>query len=154
MRTKIVVAVLVAVLAFYALFLGAKGIAMLVSGSVVGMVLGGALLVVPAIGAFLVFREVQFGRRSAVLGGVLEAEGGLPVDDLPRRPSGRVERAAADARFVERRAETEAAPDDWRSWYRLALAYDDAGDRTRARAAARRAIGLYRQSPPAGPPVP
>jgi Flp pilus assembly protein TadD len=55
-------------------------------------------------------------------------------------PSGRVDRAAADARFAERRAEVEAAPDDWRRWYRLALAYDDAGDRRRARAAMRTAI--------------
>ena len=34
----------------------------------------------------------------------------------------------------------EAAPDSWRAWFRLALAYDAAGDRTRARAAARQAL--------------
>jgi Flp pilus assembly protein TadD len=41
------------------------------------------------------------------------------------------------------RAQAEAAPEDWRSWYRLALAYDAAGDRTRARAAARHALALH-----------
>ena len=41
------------------------------------------------------------------------------------------------------RAQTEAAPEDWRTWFRLALAYDAAGDRTRARAAARHAVALH-----------
>jgi len=40
-------------------------------------------------------------------------------------------------------AETEAAPGDWRAWFRLALAYETAGDRTRARGAARHAIALH-----------
>ena len=39
----------------------------------------------------------------------------------------------------------EAPPDpaNWRVWYRLALAYDAAGDRTRARAAVRHALTLF-----------
>jgi cytochrome c-type biogenesis protein CcmH/NrfG len=143
MRTKVTVAVLVVVLAFYAVLIGAKGVALLASGSWVGVLLGIAILLVPLIGVWLVWRELQFGRRSAQLAGVLDAEGGLPVDDLPRRPSGRVDRTAADALFEARRAEAEADPDDWRSWYRLGVAYDDAGDRSRARAAVRRAIALF-----------
>jgi cytochrome c-type biogenesis protein CcmH/NrfG len=146
MRTKVTVAVLVVVLAFYAVLIGAKGVALLASGSWVGVLLGIAILLVPLIGVWLVWRELQFGRRSAQLAGVLDAEGGLPVDDLPRRPSGRVDRTAADALFEARRAEAEADPDDWRSWYRLGVAYDDAGDRSRARAAVRRAIALFDDS--------
>jgi hypothetical protein len=74
----------------------------------------------------------------------LDAEGGLPdTSGLPRRPSGRVDRGAADEWFEERRAEVEAAPDDWRAWYRLAHAYDVAGDRTRARETMRKAIDLH-----------
>jgi cytochrome c-type biogenesis protein CcmH/NrfG len=146
MRTKVTVAVLVVVLAFYAVLIGAKGVALLASGSWVGVLLGIAILLVPLIGGWLVWRELQFGRRSAQLAGVLDAEGGLPVDDLPRRPSGRVDRTAADALFEARRAEAEADPDDWRSWYRLGVAYDDAGDRSRARAAVRRAIALFDDS--------
>jgi Flp pilus assembly protein TadD len=34
----------------------------------------------------------------------------------------------------------ERAPDDWRGWFRLAQAYDLAGDRKRAREALRTAI--------------
>jgi hypothetical protein len=144
MRTKVAIAVMVVALLFYAALIGFKGVALLGSGSVVGVLLGLALLVVPVLGLLLVWREIDFGRKSAVLADALATEGGLPVDDLPRRPSGRVDRAAADAAFAERRSETEADPGNWRVWYRLALAYDAAGDRTRARAAARHAIDLYR----------
>ncbi len=143
MRTKAVIAVLVVILVFYAVLIGAKGVAFIASGDPVAVVLGIAVLVLPLIGLALVWREIVFGRRSAELATALEAEGGLPVDDLPRRPSGRVDRAAADEAFVSRQAEVEARPDAWQAWYRLALAYDDAGDRTRARSAVRRAIELY-----------
>jgi hypothetical protein len=143
MRTKAVVAVLVVILTFYAVVIGAKGVAFIASGEPAPMVLGVGVLLIPVIGLGLVWREIVFGRRSAELATALDAEGGLPVDDLPRRPSGRIERAAADEAFGVRQAEVEAAPDSWQAWYRLALAYDDAGDRGRARSAVRRAIELY-----------
>jgi cytochrome c-type biogenesis protein CcmH/NrfG len=142
-RTKVTLAVTVLVLLFYAALIGVKGVALLASGSFVAQLLGLALLLLPLLGLLLVWREIEFGRRTAVLARALEAEGGLPVDDLPRRPSGRVDRRAADDRFTRMRDETEARPEDWRSWFRLALAYDAAGDRTRARAAARHAIALH-----------
>ena len=144
MRTKLTLAVMVLVLVFYAALIGFKGLALLGSGSTVGVLLGIALLILPALGLLLVWREIEFGRRTARLARTLDAEGGLPVDDLPRRPSGRVDRAAADAQFEHMRQHTEAHPDDWRAWFRLALAYDAAGDRTRARAAARHALALHR----------
>jgi tetratricopeptide (TPR) repeat protein len=143
MRTKAVVAVLVVILTFYAVLIGAKGVAFIASGEPAPVVLGVAVLLIPVIGLGLVWREIAFGRRSAELAAALDAQGGLPVDDLPRRPSGRIERAAADRAFGVRQAEVEAAPDSWQAWYRLALAYDDAGDRSRARSAVRRAIELY-----------
>ncbi len=143
MRTKAVIAVMAVILVFYAVLLGAKGVAFIASGEPAAVTLGVAVLVLPLIGLGLVWREIVFGRRSAELAAALESEGGLPVDDLPRRPSGRVDRAAADEAFVVRQAEVEAQPESWQAWYRLALAYDDAGDRTRARSAVRRAIELY-----------
>jgi hypothetical protein len=144
LRTKATIAVLVVVLAFYAALIGFKGVALLASGALVGQLLGTALLVMPVLGLFVVWREIEFGRRTAALARTLDAEGGLPVDDLPRRPSGRPDRRAAQDLFDRMRAQAEAAPEDWRSWFRLALAYDAAGDRTRARAAARHAIALHR----------
>ena len=143
MRTKLTIAVLVGVLAFYAALIGWKGVELFGSGSTVGVLFGVALLILPVVGLYLVWREIDFGRRSARLGAVLEEEGGLPVDDLPRRPSGRVDRSAAERLFEQMRVEAEADPDDWRVWYRLALAYDAAGDRTRARAAVRHALTLF-----------
>ena len=100
------------------------------------------MLALPLLAGWLVWREVGFGIATQAMGRALDAEGGLPVDDLPRRPSGRVERPAADAAFAVRQAEALAAPGDWRARYRLGLAYDDAGDRRRAREAMRRAITL------------
>ncbi|MGE5719542.1 MAG: hypothetical protein ACM3XQ_06675 [Nocardioidaceae bacterium] len=143
MRTKATIALLVVILVFYAVLIGAKGVAFVASGEPVAVVLGIGVLVLPVLGLALVWREITFGRRSAELAAALEAEGGLPLDDLPRRPSGRVERTAADEAFGARQAEVEAEPQSWQAWYRLALAYDDAGDRTRARSAVRRAIELY-----------
>lgn len=143
MRTKAVIAVLVVILVFYAVLIGAKGVAFMASGEPVAVLLGVAVLLLPLLGLALVWREIRFGRRSAELATALEAEGGLPLDDLPRRPSGRVDRAAADEVFGARQTEVESSPGSWQAWYRLALAYDDAGDRTRARSAVRRAIELY-----------
>jgi hypothetical protein len=143
MRTKTTIAVMVLVLVFYAGLIGLKGVALLAGGSLVGKTLGVALLILPLLGLLLVWREIEFGRRTAALARALDAEGGLPVDDLPRRPSGRVDRGAADAQFDRMRELTEASPEDWRAWFRLALAYDAAGDRTRARQAARHAIALH-----------
>src|SRR5947209_2561120 len=40
------------------------------------------------------------------------------------------------------RAELDADPRDWRRWYRLARAYDYAGDRSRSREAMKKALRL------------
>ena len=66
----------------------------------------------------------------------------LDVSELPRMPSGRIERDAADALFETVRAELENDPDNWRRWYRLARAYDYAGDRSRAREAMKKAVEM------------
>ncbi|NDU78937.1 hypothetical protein GWI34_41095, partial [Actinomadura sp. DSM 109109] len=106
-----------------------------------------ALILLPPIGAWALVRELLFGSRMQKLAKILEAEGGLPVDDLPRTPGGRIVREAADAEFVKYQREAEAAPDDWRSWFRLSCAYDAAGDRKRARSSMRDAIAMFRSSP-------
>ena len=66
----------------------------------------------------------------------------LDVSSLPRMPSGRIERDAADALFETVRVELENDPDNWRRWYRLARAYDYAGDRSRAREAMKKAVEM------------
>ncbi len=75
---------------------------------------------------------------------MLSAQDEDPLQDLPRRPSGRLERSAAEAAFARFKAEAESSPERWESWYRLGLAYDACGDRRRARAMIRTAISMER----------
>jgi hypothetical protein len=132
------------VLVLYLVVVVTRAIAFLASGNPVGVVIGVALFVLPFIGAYLLVRELLFGLQATRLTRRLEGEEPLPGADLPRRASGRVERAAADAAFAPYADAAEERPDDWRAWLRLGIAYDNAGDRRRARAAVRRAIALSR----------
>jgi hypothetical protein len=143
MRTRALVAVLVAAAAGCALAVGWRGVLLIGDGRPTAVALGVGVLVLPVLAGWGIAREVRFGLATQRLAAELDREGGLPVDDLPRRPSGRVDRAAADAAFGPYRLEVERRPADWRAWYRLATAYDAAGDRRRARAAARRSISLF-----------
>jgi len=138
--TAVGLAVLVGV---YLVAIGWRGVLLLRSDSLVGVALGVGLLVLPLVGAWAVVRELRFGRATERLAEDLAAVGGLPVDDLPRRPSGRVERSAAEALFQRYKTEVDAAPDDAGAWFRLACTYDVAGDRRRARAAMRHAVRLH-----------
>jgi hypothetical protein len=135
--------ILAAAVAVYLLFTVARSWVLIASGDPVPVLLGISVIAIPLIGAWVVWRELAFGMRTQRLGRELGTEGGLPVDDLPRTASGRIEKAAADARFAEYEQQVQAAPEDWRAWYRLAIGYDDARDRKRARAAMRRAIELH-----------
>ena len=117
------------------------------SGVAAGVGIGVALLVLPIVGAWALYRELLFGFRTQKLVSILRASDDLPVDDLPKRPSGRPYRAEADARFEVYRAEVESAPESWKAWFRLGLAYDASGDRKRARKALRQAIAFYQTHP-------
>ena len=143
MSARTIAWILAVAVGVYLLFVAARAWVLISSGDPVPMLLGLSVIVIPLLGAWMLGRELVFGVRSQQLGRTLAAEGGLPRDDLPRTPSGRIERAAADERFEEYRAEAAADPDDWRNWYRLAIAYDDARDRRRAREAMRTAIRLH-----------
>ena len=143
MRIQLTVAVLTAALVAYFVLLGQRGVYLLETGTPVGVGLGVGVLLLPVIGAVLVIFELRFGLATARLARHLAASGQLPDDSaLARRPSGRVERAAADSYFDTVRTKVEADESDWRLWYELGFAYNLAGDRKRARAAIRRAIEL------------
>ncbi|MFF5992858.1 hypothetical protein [Prauserella flavalba] len=143
MRARNVAIALTLAVAVYLVLLAGRAVALLRTGETVPVLLGVAVLVLPLLGVWMLVTTWRSGNQVQRLARRLDAEGGLPdVSDLPRRPSGRVDRQAADAWFDERRAELEAEPEDWRRWYRLAHAYDVAGDRRRARATMRKAIEL------------
>lgn len=143
MRARHVAAVLVAVLVVYLVLVGYRGVLLVASGDPLQVLFGVGVLLLPVVGAYVVWREVQFGFATQRLARELSAAGRWPTEELPTAPSGRPEREAADALFAVRRDEVAAAPQDWQAWFRLALAYDDARDRRRARAAMRRAIALH-----------
>jgi hypothetical protein len=148
-RTKIWVGAVTLLLVFYLVVSFQRSILLLTDNNLAAKAIGAAYLVLPIVGAWALIRELMFGARTEKMARILEAEGGLPVDDLPRTPAGRIIRAAADQEFEKYRAEAEAAPDDWRSWFRLSCAYDAAGDRKRARASMRDAGRLFRGNVPA-----
>lgn len=143
-RTKIWVGAVTLLLVFYLVVSFQRAVLLMTDPNPVAKAIGVAYLLLPVIGAWALVRELLFGARTERLAKLLEAEGGLPEDTLPRTPAGRIVREAADLEFEKYRAETEAAPEDWRSWFRLSCAYDAAGDRKRARAAMRDAVRLYR----------
>lgn len=144
MRTRIAVAVMVALLVLYLLFAVRYGVLLVGVGEPVAIGLGVALLVLPLLAGWALVAELLFAVRAERLGMRLDAEGGMPTEELPLRPSGRIDKAAAADVFPVYQAATEAAPEDWRTWFRLGLAYDAAGDRRRARWATRQAIRLSR----------
>ncbi|BCW18770.1 hypothetical protein AB0N71_17565 [Pseudarthrobacter enclensis] len=148
-RTKIWVALVTLLLVFYLVVSFQRSILLLTDSNLTARAIGAAYLVLPVVGAWALIRELMFGARTEQMAKVLEAEGGLPVDELPRTPGGRIVREAADAEFEKYKAEAEAAPGDWRSWFRLSCAYDAAGDRKRARASMREAGRLFRGKVPA-----
>ncbi len=144
-KTKVWVALIALLLVFYLVVMLQRSFTlMFVSPEWQAKAMGAAYFVIPFVAAWALISEVLFGARTEKLANILEAEGGLPEDNLPRTPGGRIIRAAADAEFEKYRLEAEAAPGDWRSWFRLSCAYDAAGDRKRARRAMRDAVSLYR----------
>ena len=143
MRARTSALIAFAVLVVYLAAIGWRGVILLRSGSVVGVLLGLALLALPAVGLWAVLRELSFGRTTERMARELEARGLLPADDLPRSRGGRIDRSAADAWFEGFRREVDERPSSWEAWFRMALGYDAAGDRRRARAAMRRAAELH-----------
>ncbi len=142
MSARISAAVMAALLVLYLVLVTQLAIRLIAVGEPIATALGVALVVLPIVGLWALVVEVVFGFRSERLGRRLAEQGELPLVDLPQLPSGRVERAAADAVFEEYRLEAESAPGRWESWFRLGMVYDACGDRRRARGAIRRAIAL------------
>jgi cytochrome c-type biogenesis protein CcmH/NrfG len=142
-RIQLTIAFMCAALLVYLVLLGRTAVLMISSGRAVAVVLGVALSILPAIGLWAMIATLRAGFAHQKLARLVVEDGmELDVSALPRRPSGRVERDAADALFDTVRAELDSDPDDWRRWYRLARAYDYAGDRGRAREAMRKAVEL------------
>lgn len=141
--TVMVVTGLILVVAF--LYLAWYGLALLFDGGntvVRGIGAGVVLLVV--VGAWSLWAIVRNGIELQRISSAAAAEGiELDTEGLERMPSGRIVRADADRLFETVSREYRQNPGDWRANYRLARAYDHAGDRARARQTMRRALELW-----------
>lgn len=144
-KAKIGTIIVSVVLVFYFVLMGQRAWILVREADVIPRIMGIALFALPIIGAWTLVVELIFGARTEKLARILGEEGGLPVDDLHRTPGGKIIREAADKEFEKYQAEAEAAPEDWRSWFRLSCAYDASGDRRRARATMRKAISIFRE---------
>lgn len=142
MKSAALVVLTTAVLAGYLLV---RAVDLFATGKASGILLGIGVLLLIVVGGLLVVGEVRLGAGSARLARRLTGEGDVgEPEDLPRTPSGRLTREAADELFLRRKAETEQAPGDWRCWWRLAAAYGEARDTSAGRRAMRKAIALER----------
>ena len=144
MKGRVAAVLMSALLVLYLVLVLQLAIRLITVDNGISRALGIALLVLPLLGAWALVAEILFGLRTQRLVRRLDVAGELPVDSLPKRTSGRPERAAADAEFPRYRAEVEADPGSWKAWFRLGLSYDASGDRPRARRSLRRAIALER----------
>jgi cytochrome c-type biogenesis protein CcmH/NrfG len=143
LRIQLVIGFLCVALVVYFVMLGRIAMAFITSGRPAAIGLGLALMILPLIGLWAMVSTLRAGLAHQRLARIAKEEGmELDVSALPRMPSGRIQRAAADALFETVRDEVEADPDNWRRWYRLARAYDYAGDRSRARETMRRAVEM------------
>ncbi|MCV2396127.1 hypothetical protein OEB99_17575 [Actinotalea sp. M2MS4P-6] len=147
MKRGLVAAVVVtALLLIYLVVAFGRGVALLGSGDLIGVLLGVAVLALPVLGIALLGREWWLAHEVQQMADELAATGGLDADTLPRTAGGRIDRSAADEQFEVSRAAVEAAPEDWGAWFRLGFAYDAARDRRRAREALRTAARLHRST--------
>ena len=143
LRTQLLIVFVCAALIVYLLMLGRIAMAFISSGRGPAIGLGMALLVLPLIGIWVMMNILRAGFAHQRLARIIRDEGlELDVSTLDRMPSGRIRREAADALFQTVRAELERDRDNWRRWYRLARAYDYAGDRRRAREAMSTAVQM------------
>ena len=131
-----------ALLTLYLAHIAQQGFVMLASGSVAGIVLGAGMILLPILGAWALVREVLFGARIQRMARELAASNELVEDNLPRTPSGRVDRGAAAAEFESFAEAVEQEPNNWKAWFNLSCMYDAGGERKRARAAMRNAWAL------------
>ncbi|MFB2598596.1 hypothetical protein ACEXQE_12430 [Herbiconiux sp. P17] len=147
MKNRFAALLMAVLLAVYIVLVGVRAVQFVLTGVPIAVAIGVVLIILPIVGAWALVRELMFGMRTQQLVEQLEREGELPVDDLPKKASGRPLRAAADEEFPVYRDAVEADETDWRAWFRLGLAYDASGDRRRARGALRTAIALERKTP-------
>lgn len=141
-RTKLLIAVTVALTLVYVIGLGQRAVVLLMDPSWFAKTFGALLVLFPTLAVWSIWVEIRFGIRCESLAKILIAEG-YPALSIEAKPSGRAEPASAQRALENARVAAKATPNDWRVWFRLSEALDAAGDRKAARQAARTAIRLH-----------
>jgi hypothetical protein len=143
LRIQLLIGFMCAALVVYFVLLGRAAVVLITSSEPAAIGLGVAVFGFPVIGLWVLIATLRAGFAHQRLARAAREQGmELDVSALPRLPSGRIQRDAADALFQTVKAELEEDPDDWRRWYRLARAYDYAGDRSRARETMKTAVQM------------
>jgi hypothetical protein len=145
-QAKLGAVVMTALTMMYLWLLGGKAITLLQQPNGVGKIMGAFMLIMPAVAVWAIIVELIFGIRVEKMAAQVEAEGLWPIRDIETMPSGRPTKAAAQREFDRLKEEANAKPDDWHSWFNLALGYDACGDRKRARAGMRQALRMRKSS--------
>lgn len=145
-RARWAAAGMAVLLAFYLVLVALYAVTLVADPLPIVQAMGWALIVLPLLGTWALAVEVLFGVRAERLARLLEAEGGVPRDELPGRRDQGAENEGRDAVFARYAREVGEHPESWQHWFRLGLAYDAARDRRRARWAVRTAIRLERQA--------
>ena len=129
---------LVAVLAVYLAFSFSRGLDILKAGGPELIVLGLCVMIIPIIGGYLVYREIQFGAKSSLLGAQIE-QSLLPTKEIkPRSDEAR--------RYLDESIErTKQAPTLWVNWFCVAIGYDLIGQRKLARESMYHALELHEE---------
>jgi hypothetical protein len=126
----------------YLVLLGERSLLLIATGQPIAVAIGGFMLVLPVFAIWALAKELQFGLAIERLGKGLLETNGWPEFDFELRPSGRPTKESALRVFEEIRNQVQENPENWQVWFKLGLAYDAAGDRSRGRSAMRRAIKL------------
>lgn len=122
------------VLAVYMVFSALRGIDLIQSGDVAAQIMGVAVILIPLVATYLIYREVRFGYATARMAKAID-ESLLPTFGMTSDEEG----AYLDAALESARAD-EAS---WSRWYCVAVGYDINNDRKRARESMRHAIALF-----------
>ena len=130
---------------FYVLTLLGRGIILLQEPSLIAIVMGLAILVLPLVALWALFAELQFGLKAQRLSRKLISLN-IPGLDLELRASGRATKESASKELERIQVAVTKDPSSWSLWFQLGEAHDAAGERKNARAAIRQAIQLANNS--------
>ena len=112
LRIQLLIGFMCVALVVYFLLLGRIAMAFITSGEPAAIGLGLALLIMPLIGIWVMVSTLRAGLAHQRLARIVCDEGmELDVSSLPRMPSGRIQRDAADALFESVRDELENDPE-------------------------------------------